>query len=101
MITTPVKLWRRQKSVAVNIGKTGKILHWTLIRVPAKAFHHEAPYPVVIAQFENGEKTIGQLVDWEESDLVKGRKVIAVLRRSFAGDNESIIAYNIKLKPYE
>lgn len=101
MITTPVKLWRRQKSVASKIGTVGEILNWTIIRVPAKSFHSEAPYPVVIAELENGDKMIGQLVDWEESDLKKGRKVVAVLRRSFAGDNESIIAYNIKLKPYE
>jgi uncharacterized OB-fold protein len=101
MITTPVKLWRREKGVASRIGKKGKILHWTIIRVPAKSFHHEAPYPVVIVELENKERMIGQLVDWNEGDLVKGRKVITVLRRSFAGDNEGIIAYNIKLKPYE
>ena len=86
MITTPVKLWRRQKAVAAHIGRVGKILHWTIIRVPAKAFHHEAPYPVVIVELEKGERMIGQLVDWEEKDLVKGRKVIAVLRRNFSGD---------------
>lgn len=101
MITTPVKLWRRQKSVSENIGRIGTVLNWTIVRVPPKAFHHEAPYPMVIVKYENGEKMIGQLVDWEEKDLKKGRKVIAVLRRSFSGDSESIIAYHIKFKPYE
>ena len=101
MITTPVKLWRRQKTVAGQIGKIGKILHWTIVRVPPKAFHHEAPYPVVIVELDKGKRTIGQLVDWEEKDLKKGKKVVAVLRRSFTGDFESIIAYNIKFKPYE
>ncbi|EKD84598.1 MAG: hypothetical protein ACD_38C00188G0001, partial [uncultured bacterium] len=38
MITSPVKLWRRQKSASSLIGKKGKILHWTIIRVPAKSF---------------------------------------------------------------
>lgn len=99
MITTPVKLWRRQKKVASHIGMAGKILLWTIIRVPAKAFLSEAPYPVVIVELENRERMIGQLVDWEEKDLVKERRVVAVLRRSFTGDSESVIAYNIKFKP--
>ncbi len=99
MITTPVKLWRRQKNVASLIGTTGKILQWTIIRIPTKAFIHEAPYPVVIVELPSKKRMIGQLVDFEEADLKKGRSVIAVLRRSFSGDSESIIAYNIKFKP--
>ena len=99
MITTPVKLWRRQKNVASNIGRTGIILNWTIVRVPPRAFHHEAPYPVVIIEYENKERMIGQLVDWEEEDLKKGQKVVAVLRRSFNGDIEGVIAYHIKFKP--
>lgn len=101
MITTPVKLWRRQGNVGLIIGKWGKILNWTIIRVPAKAFAKEAPYPVVIVELEDKEKMIGQLVDWEESDLKKGKKVIAVLRKSYPVDRESIISYNIKFKPHE
>lgn len=99
MITTPVKLWRRQKDVASHIGLAGKILNWTIIRVPAKSFHNEAPYPVVIVELEKGERMIGQLVDWGKADLKKGKKVVAVLRRSFSGDSESVIVYNIKFKP--
>ena len=99
MITTPVKLWRRQKEVSSVIGKTGVIFQWTIIRTPPRAFVQEAPYPVVIVKMENGKKVIGQLVDWQESDLIKGRKVIAVLRKLFPENAESIIAYIIKFKP--
>ena len=101
MITTPVKLWRRQENVGALIGKFGKIIHWTIIRVPAKAFAKEAPYPVVIVELEDKEKMIGQLVDWEEEDLKKGKKVVAVLRKSYPVDRESIISYHIKFKPHE
>src|SRR3990167_5772421 len=99
MITTPVKLWRRQKEVARHLGREGKIIAWTIIRVPPKAFLNETPYPVVIVEMENREKMIGQLVDWKEEDLAAGRKVVAVIRRLFSGDSESIIAYYIKFKP--
>lgn len=101
MITTPVKLWRRAENVGSIIGKMGKIMHWTIIRVPAKAFAKEAPYPVVIVELEDKGRMIGQLVDWEEKDLKKGKKVIAVIRKSYPVDRESIISYNIKFKPHE
>ncbi|HEX8931757.1 MAG TPA: OB-fold domain-containing protein [Patescibacteria group bacterium] len=99
MITTPVKLWRRQKKVAALIGQTGVLWQWTIIRIPPKVFVQEAPYPVAIIKLDNGKKLIGQLVDWQDEDLVKGRKVIAVLRKLFPEDAESIIAYTIKFKP--
>lgn len=99
MITTPVKLWRRQKDVGKLIGQTGQIMSWTLIRVPAKGFGTEAPYPVVIVKLGNAQKMIGQLVDWEEHDLKKGKKVTAVLRRLTPDHSEGVIAYVIKFKP--
>lgn len=99
MITTPVKLWRRQDSVSKQIGLDGTIVSFTLIRVAAKGFGKEAPYPVVIVKMENGEKMIGQLVDWQEKDLKKGRKVVSVLRKLTPEASENIIAYVIKFKP--
>src|SRR5262249_34036473 len=99
MITTPVKLWRRQRKTASHIGKIGVIEQWTIIRVPPKAFMQEAPYPVIIVTLENGKKMTGQLVDWQQGDLIKGRKVIAVLRKLFPETPESVITYTIKFKP--
>ncbi|OGH20103.1 MAG: hypothetical protein A3D74_03405 [Candidatus Levybacteria bacterium RIFCSPHIGHO2_02_FULL_37_13] len=99
MITSPVKLWRRHKNVSAQIGKKGKILLWTIIRVPAKSFTDQAPYPVVIVKMQNGENMIGQLVDWQEKDLVSGCEVVSVLRRLRTEDKEDIIYYNIKFKP--
>lgn len=99
MITTPVKLWRRQKQVASLLGKEAEILEWTIIRTPPKAFVQEAPYPVIIVRLDNGKRMIGQLVDWTDTDLVKGRKVVAVLRKLFPETPESIIPYVIKFKP--
>lgn len=99
MTTSPVKLWRRQKNTAALIGKKGKILQWTMIRVPAKSFMDQAPYPVVIVRMQNGENMIGQLVDWQEKDLTIGKEVTSVLRRLRTGEKEDIIYYHIKFKP--
>ena len=99
MTTSPVKLWRRQKNTSSLIGKKGKILLWTIIRVPAKSFVDQAPYPVVIVKMQNGENMIGQLVDWQEKDLIFGREVVSVLRRLCTEEKEAVIYYNIKFKP--
>ena len=99
MTTSPVKLWRRQKKSSSIIGKKGKILLWTIIRVPARSFVDQAPYPVVIVKMQNGENMIGQLVDWQEKDLRIGREVVSVLRRLRTEDKENVIYYNIKFKP--
>jgi len=99
MSTTPVKLWRRQKHTTTLIGKKGKILLWTMIRVPAKAFAPQAPYPVVIVELSSGVRMMGQLVDWQEKDLVVGRIVTAVIRRSRVEDTEEVLSYQIKFKP--
>ena len=81
------------------IGKKGKIVAWTIIRVAAKEFNHQAPYPVVIVKLENEQQAIGQLVDWQQEDLANGQNVIAVLRRTGVQDHESVITYSIKFKP--
>lgn len=99
MVTSPVKLWRRQGNTTSLIRKKGKILQWTVIRVPAKSFIDQAPYPVVIVKMQNGENMIGQLVDWQQKDLVVGKEVVAVLRRLRTEGKEDVIYYNIKFKP--
>lgn len=99
MTTSPVKLWRRQKNVASLIHAKGEILLWTIIRTPAKAFIDQAPYPVVIVKMEDGEKRIGQLVDWREENLRKGQRVVVVLRRLRTESKEEAIYYHIKFKP--
>lgn len=98
-MTTPVKIQRNQKTTSALIGRKGKIITWTTIRVPSKIFSSQAPYPVVIVKLETGVQVIGQLVDWNQSDLKNGREVIAVLRRANTEDSEGIIHYAIKFKP--
>jgi uncharacterized OB-fold protein len=99
MNISPVKLWRRQKNTSSLIGKKGKILLWTIIRIPARSFIDQAPYPVVIVKMEDGENMVGQLVDYKDKDLKKGQRVISVLRKLTTKQNEDIVYYNIKFKP--
>jgi uncharacterized OB-fold protein len=99
MVTSPVKLWRRQRDTSTLIGKKGKISQWTMIRVPARSFIDQAPYPVVIVKMQNGENMIGQFVDWQNEDLAIGKEVVSVLRRLRTEGEEDVIYYHIKFKP--
>lgn len=96
---TPVKIHRHQKHTASLIGKKGKIVMWTMIRVATKLFSSQAPYPVAIVNLEGYGQVIGQIVDWQQEELREGQEVIAVLRRNLTEDKESVITYNIKFKP--
>ena len=99
MVTSPVKLWRRQENTVLLIGRKGKILQWTMIRVSAKSFVDQAPYPVVIVKMQDGENMIGQLVDWQNKDLIIGKEVVSILRRLRTEGKEDVIYYHIKFKP--
>ncbi|MDH7476114.1 MAG: OB-fold domain-containing protein [Microgenomates group bacterium] len=96
---SPVKIWRRQKEIKKILGKKGKIISWTIIYVTGKDFKKTAPYPVVLVEFNQKEKAIGQLVDYEKEDLKIGRQVISILRKVREPSAEGVIAYGIKFKP--
>jgi uncharacterized OB-fold protein len=96
---SPIKIWRNQKKIARLIGLTGEIISWTFIRVPPADFSSLAPYPVVLVRLENGNNLMAQMVDFTESDLVFGKKIVTVLRRVTEPNTDGIIPYFIKVKP--
>lgn len=96
---SPVKIWRNQKKIAKYLGKTGIIKTFTLIRVPPAGFERTEPYPVVLVEVSEKEKLVGQLVDYNPSQLKVGQKVEVVLRRIKETDKEGVIPYGIKFKP--
>lgn len=98
-MTSPVKVWRNQKKVAKMLGKTGKIISWTVIRVPPADFSYQAPYPVAVVKLNGGKKIIAQVVDYKDDQLVFDQKVVTVLRRTAKPDTSEVIPYGIKVKP--
>lgn len=98
-MTTPVKIHRNQKQTSILIGKKGRIIAWTMVRVAARLFNKQVPYPVVVVRLENKKQVIGQLVDWQDEDLQMDKEVVAVLRRCGIEDETSVITYSIKFRP--
>ena len=96
---SPVKIWRHQKETSFLLEKEGKVISWTLVRVPPFGYERQAPYPVVLVELKKGKRMIGQLVDWQENDLKTGRLVKTVYRRIRQPDPEGVIPCGIKFKP--
>lgn len=98
-MTSPVKIWRNQKKIAALIGKKGKVISWTLIRIPPAGFENQAPYPVALIKLENGKTIIAQMVDYGEKDLKFGQKVVTILRRTVQPESGDVIPYGVKVRP--
>jgi len=81
------------------IGKAGKIISWTIVRVPPANFGFQAPYPVVIVELYGGDRIPAQLVDYVPEHLKFGQKVLTVVRKTIQSDIDDVIPYGIKVKP--
>lgn len=87
------------------LGRTGKIISWTIVRVPPADFTDQAPYPVVLVELDDGRIT-AQLVDLPAGrqvgkGILVGMRVITVVRRIVKPNSEGVIPYGIKVKPVE
>lgn len=96
---SPVTLWRKQKKDVLVVGQEGTIVTWTRIVVSPPKFQAFTPYIVVLVELANKEKVYGQLVDFEDTDLVIGRKVKATLRKSGSVGLQDVIEYGVKFRP--
>ena len=98
---SPVTIWRKQKKDAPILGMKGKVVTWTKIMVAPPKFQAFTPYVVVLVELENKEKVYGQLVDFEEKDIVINKKVTAVLRRTASVGKNDLIEYGVKFRLVE
>lgn len=84
----------------VSLPRRGRVLSYTIIRVPPKGFEKYAPYPVAIIELEDGTRVIAQLTDVKSFDDIKiGMEVEAVFRKYREVGHEGIIEYGIKFRP--
>ena len=98
-MTSPVKIWRNQKKINALIGKKGKIISWTFIRIPPAGFESQAPYPTAVVRLEEGRMIIAQMVDYTDKNLKTGQKVVTVIRRVMQTEGTDVIPYGIKVTP--
>lgn len=72
---------------------------WTMIYVPPQGFSSFAPYPIAVVALENGETITAQVVDYDETTLRVGQRVVVVLRRIMEPSSDGVIPYGVKVKP--
>ncbi|MFH0773715.1 MAG: OB-fold domain-containing protein [bacterium] len=96
---SPVKVWRRQKTIRDLLGKKGTVMSWTKIFTPPPQFKHIAPYEIVFVKLENGQNICAQLVDcMDDSLLVVGKQVVVTLRKLRESVSDDVIPYTISCK---
>ena len=96
---SPIKIWRRQKTIRDLLGKEGVIVTWTKIFTPPPQFKHIAPYTIVFVKLKNGQNICAQLVDCMDDSLLEvGKKVVVTLRKLRESVSEDVIPYTIACK---
>lgn len=79
-----------------KIAETGKIITYTIIRVPPHQFVDQAPYALGIVELDDGVKLTAQIVDCDFEDLKIGQKVRIEFRKIFDEGESGILCYGYK-----
>ncbi|MGQ9672762.1 MAG: Zn-ribbon domain-containing OB-fold protein [Candidatus Aminicenantales bacterium] len=82
-----------------RLPETGKILTYTIIRVPPQPFIDQAPYAVGIAELANGVRLMGQIVDCAFEELKMGLPVRIEFRKIYQEGESGVIYYGYKFVP--
>lgn len=90
-----------QELEKTKLAAQGKLLTYTIIRVPPQQFVDQAPYAVAIAELDDGAKLTAQLVDCNFDDIKIGMKVKIEFRKIFQVGHSGILCYGYKFVPAE
>jgi uncharacterized OB-fold protein len=82
-----------------KLADKGKVLTFTVIRVPPQQFVDQAPYAVGIVELDDGVKLTGQIVDCDFEDLKIGKRVKIEFRKIFDVGEAGILCYGYKFVP--
>ncbi len=90
---------RKREFEKTKLVDKGKILTFTIIRVPPRQFVDQAPYAVGIVELDDGVKLTGQIVDCDFEDLKIGKRVKIEFRKIFDEGEAGILCYGYKFVP--
>ncbi len=84
----------------IKLKREGKVLTYTIIRVPPRQFKDQAPYAVGIIELEGGARVTAQIVDCDFDKLKIGMNVRLEFRRVQQEGDEGVIEYGYKCVPF-
>lgn len=82
-----------------NLSHEGKIVTYTIIRVPPAPFKDQAPYAVGIVELDDGVKITAQITDCPFEDLKVGQKVKVEFRLIQEEGAAGVLQYGYKFVP--
>jgi len=82
-----------------KLAETGKVLIFTIIRVPPQQFVDQAPYAVGIVELDDGVRLTGQIVDCNFEEMKVGKRVKIEFRKIFDEGEAGVIHYGYKFVP--
>jgi len=90
---------RKRDLEETKLAEKGKVLFFTIIRVPPRQFVDQAPYAVGIVKLDGGVNLTGQIVDCDFEDLKIGLRVKIEFRKIFEEGESGILCYGYKFVP--
>lgn len=82
-----------------RLADAGKIVTYTVIRVPPEPFADQAPYALGIVELDDGVRLMGQVVDCGFDDLKVGQRVKIEFRKLYEEGQAGVIHYGYKFVP--
>ncbi len=82
----------------VILPEKGKILTYTVVRLPADDFKYYKPIPIAIVELENGVRITGQITDANIDEIEIGKPVHFVFRKMREEGGKGLIQYSYKFK---
>jgi uncharacterized OB-fold protein len=83
----------------IKLADRGKLITYTIIRVPPHQFTDQAPYAMGIVELDDGVKLTGQIVDCDFNDLKIGLRLKLEFRKISQEGEAGIIYYGYKFVP--
>jgi len=85
--------------VPSKLAEAGRLLTYTIIRVPPQPFEDQAPYAAGIAELDDGVRLTAQVVDCDFSGLAVGMRVRLEFRKLSEEGAAGVIYYGYKFVP--
>ena len=90
---------KSQELEEVRLAEKGKLLTYTIIRVPPSQFSDQAPYAVGIIELDDGVRLTGQVVDCAFEEIKIGLRVKVEFRKLYDVGHAGVICYGYKFVP--
>jgi uncharacterized OB-fold protein len=82
-----------------KIEEMGKLITYTIIRVPPQQYVDQAPFAVGIVELDDGVKLTGQVVDCDFDDIKIGMRLKLEFRKVYQEGESGILCYGYKFVP--